>query len=92
MQRSEYERIKLSNIPQDFIYEYDLTTHTCNGWVYFDISKGCCELSQANKLANYLLRVCLNKASFYEAARASGLWRHKWHPIIFDLIVYDFGI
>ena len=40
MGRSECAHIKLSNILQEFIDKYNLTTHTCNGWVYFQILKG----------------------------------------------------
>ena len=39
MDRPEYVRIKISDIPQEFIDEYDLTNHTCNGWVFFGIVK-----------------------------------------------------
>ena len=92
MQSSEYAHIKLSNILQEIIDEYNLTTHTCYGWFYFDIIRGCYGLTQARKLVNDLLRVYLNKDDYYEAATTPGIWRHKWCPIIFDLIVYDFGI
>ena len=90
--RSEYAHIKLSNIPQEFIGAYDLTKHTCNDWVYLEILKGCYGLSQAGKLENYLLLVCLNKDGYYESATTPGLWCHKWRIIIFGLIVDDFGI
>ena len=87
MQRSEYVRIKLSNIPQEFIDEYDLTKHTCDGWVYFEILKGCYGLPQAGNLANDIIRVRLKKSGYYEVATTPGLWRHKWRPIIFGIIV-----
>ena len=40
MERSEYVRIKLSDIPQEFIEEYDLTDAAQNGWIYFEILHG----------------------------------------------------
>ena len=43
-------------------------------------------------LANTLLRTRLNKYGYYETTTTPGLWRHKWSPIIFVLIVYDFSI
>ena len=52
MQSSEYACIRLSNTPHEFIDEYNLTKHTCNGWLYLDILKGCYGLPQAGKLAN----------------------------------------
>ena len=72
MERSEYARIKLSNIPQEFIDEYDLTIHDYDGWVYFEILRGCYGLPQAGKAANDLLRVRLNKSGYYEAATTPG--------------------
>ena len=90
--RSEYVHIKLSNFLQEFINEYNLTTHTCNGWVYFEITKRCYGLPQARKLANDLLHVQINKAGYYETGTTPGLWCPKWCPIIFGIIVHDFGI
>ena len=43
-------------------------------------------------LDNTLLRTRLNKYGYYETTTTPGLWRHKWSPIIFVLIVYDFSI
>ena len=49
-------------------------------------------MPQAGKLANDLLRKRLDKAGYYEAATTPGLWRHKWRPVQFVLIVDDFGV
>ena len=46
MERSEYVRIKLSDIPQEFIKEYDLIQVVQNGWIYFEILRGCYGLPQ----------------------------------------------
>ena len=35
MYQPEYVLIKLSDIPQEFIQEYDITQWLHNGWVYF---------------------------------------------------------
>ena len=43
-------------------------------------------------LANRQLRVRLEKEGYYEARTTPGLWRHKWRPIQFFLVVYDFGV
>ncbi len=51
----EYVRIKLSNIPEEFIKEYILPGRDCNGWIYFEIFQGCYGLPQAGILANDLL-------------------------------------
>ena len=63
-----------------------------NGWIYFDILRGCYGLPQSGRLANYLLRTQLEKAGYYETATTPGLWRQKWRPIQFVLIVDYFGI
>ena len=43
-------------------------------------------------LANDLLRTRLNNDGYYETTTTLGLWRHKWRPIMFVLLVDDFGI
>ena len=43
-------------------------------------------------LSNKLLEACLNKAGYYQCPTTPGLWRHKWRPILYYLIVDDFGI
>ncbi len=55
LDRPEYVRIKLADIPQEFIDEYNLTTYAHNGWIYFEITKGVYGIKQAGKLANNLL-------------------------------------
>ena len=92
MDRSEYFRINFSDIPQEFIEEYNLSEGAQNGWIYFEIFRGCYGLPQSGRLANYLLRTRLKKADYYEAATTPGLWCHKWRPIQFVLLVDDFGI
>ena len=92
LDRPEYVRIKLSDIPQDFIDEYKLHEYVRDGWVYFEISKGVYGLKQSGKLANDLLTERLNKHGYYQCATTPGLWRHKWRSILFVLIVDDFGI
>ena len=92
MEKSKYVRIKFSDIPQEFIEEYDLTKAAQNGWIYFEILHGCYGLLQPGRLANDLLCICLNKARYYEDATTPGLWSHKWRPVQFVLLVDNFGI
>jgi hypothetical protein len=63
-----------------------------NGWIYFEILRGCYGLPQAGILANDLLCGCLEKEGYYEAATTPGLWKHTWRLIQFCLIVDDFGV
>lgn len=53
--RSEYIHIRLSDIPLDFIDQYNLTQYAHDGWIYFEINKYVYGLKQASKLANDLL-------------------------------------
>jgi hypothetical protein len=56
MKDSEYACIKISDIPAEFIDEYDLHGRDRNGWIYFEIRRGCYGLPQSGILANDLLR------------------------------------
>jgi hypothetical protein len=51
----EYICIKLSNISEEFIKEYNLLGWDRDGWIYFEICQGCYGLPQAGILANDLL-------------------------------------
>ena len=64
MDRSEYVKIKIDNIPQEFIQEYDLLPMVHQGWVYFKIVHGCYGLPQSGRLANDLLHTRLEKAGY----------------------------
>ena len=92
LDRPEYCRIKLQDIPTEFIDEYNLTAFTHHDWVYFEIRKGVYGLPQSGMLANNLLTTRLATKGYYQCATTPGLWRHKWRPIMFVLIVDDFGI
>ena len=59
MENTEYVRVKLEDIPQEFIEEYHLLDNERHGWVYFEIVCGCYVLPQSFKLANNLLRTRL---------------------------------
>ena len=88
----EHVRVKISDIPAEFINEYTLDDKTRDGWVYFEIRQGCYGLPQSGIPANNLLRSHLVLEGYYEAASTPGLWRHNWRPIQFCLIFDDFGV
>jgi hypothetical protein len=66
--------------------------HVHNDWVYFKIRKGIYGLPQSGILAQKLLTERLAKKGYYQCECTPGLWRHKWCPIVFTLIVDDFGV
>ena len=62
MEKPEYVRVKLEDIPQEFIKEYHMLENKRHGWVYFEFFRGCYGLLQLYKLANDLLRTRLEDA------------------------------
>eukprot|EP00804_Cyclotella_cryptica_P009897 CCRYP_014166-RA/>CCRYP_014166-RA protein AED:0.44 eAED:0.44 QI:0/-1/0/1/-1/1/1/0/170 len=54
--------------------------------------KGIYGLPQSGILAQKLLAERLAKKGYYQCECTPGLWRHKWRPIMFTLIVDDFGV
>ena len=62
LDRPEYARIKLSDIPEDFTLEYNLLSYARYGWVYFEIRRGVYGLPQSGMLSNKLLETRLNGA------------------------------
>jgi hypothetical protein len=92
LDRFEYVRVRLEDIPDEFVAEYELLRFARDGWIYFEIRRGVYGLPQSGKLANDLLAKRLNAAGYYQALTTPGLWRHKWRPVMFCLIVDDFGI
>ena len=49
-------------------------------------------MPQSGITENKQLRNRLGKEGYYEACTTPGLWRQKWIPAQFCLIVYDFGV
>jgi hypothetical protein len=88
----EYVYIKITNILQRFIDEYKLAGCDHDRWMYFKIRQGWCCLPQASILVNNILCSCLVAEGFYKAASTPSLWKHKWCPIQFCLIVDTFGV
>ena len=92
MEDPEYVRIKLTDIPQEFIDEYNLTKFERAGWIYFTTICSCYGLKQSVKLSNDLLRTRMEDEDYYKTVTIPGLWRHKWQLIQFVLVVDDFGV
>jgi Reverse transcriptase (RNA-dependent DNA polymerase) len=93
MEREEYVRIPINLIPPEIIGEYKLMALVDgNGSVLARVDKGMYGLPQAGMLANKLLKERLAKHSYAECTHTPGLWRHSTRPIIFALVVDDFGI
>jgi hypothetical protein len=49
-------------------------------------------LPQAGIIANQFLVKCLGPFGYYPVTHTPGLWRHKRRPIMFSLVVDNFGV
>ena len=91
--RYEYLLLKLSNLPDDVIEEYNLKEKTTNdGFVYVEVRKGMCGLLQTGLLEHILLEERLKKHGYEQSKITPGFWNHKGRPICFTLVVDDFGV
>ena len=77
MDRSEYARIKIKDIPKEFTKEYNLLPMVHNGWIYFEIVRGCYGLPQSGMLSNNLLFTRIIKKGYFKATATPGLWKHQ---------------
>ena len=92
LDRFEYMRIALADVPQTVIDEYKLHTIATNGYVYVEIRRALFGLKQSGMLANKQLSKVLNREGYHAARHTPGLWLHKTRPISFTLVVDDFGV
>ena len=87
-----YMRMNIEILPEEIIEKYNLNSIVHNGWVYFRIKRGMYGLPEAGILANKLLKSRLIQAGYFECQFTPGLYKHVWRPIMFSLIVDDFGV
>mgnify|MGYP000960355379 CR=1 FL=1 len=93
MDRSEFVKIKIDDIPKEIIVEYNLRKKVTNdGHVYVEIQKGMYGLPQAGILSNKLLRTRLAQDGYFELPHTPGLWKHVCRPVWFTLVVDNFGV
>ena len=89
--RYEYIRLSIKIFPQKHIDAYNLLGLVHNGYVYCEIQRCMYGLPQAGKLCyNQLVRQ-LEPHVYAPCRHTPGVWRHKWRPILFSLVVDDFG-
>jgi hypothetical protein len=60
--------------------------------VYCEIRKGMYGLPQAGIIAQELLAKRLKEHGYSQSETTPGLWKHEWRPIMFSLVVDDFGV
>ena len=88
----EYMFIPIASIPDEIIAYYKLRDLVHNGRVYIKIRRGMYGLPQAGILAEQQLTCFLATYGYAPVRHTPGLWRHKWRPISFCLVVDDFGV
>ena len=73
--------------------EYNLKdVSTKDGRIYMKVSKGMYGLPQAGLLAQELLQERLAEHGYHQSKIIPGLWKHETRPIVFTLVVDDFGV
>jgi hypothetical protein len=93
MVRYKYIQIKIDDIPDEIIVEYNLRDKVSNnGHMYVKIQMGIYRLPQAGILAQELLEKQLNENGYSQSKAVPGLWTHNTRPISFTLVVDDFGV
>lgn len=65
---------------------------TSDGCVYVEIRRTMYGQPQTGLMAQELLEKHLNETDYFQSMLVPGLWRHKWRPITFSLVVEDFGV
>ena len=93
LDRYEYMRFNLKDIPQEIIEEYNLRKLADpNGWCYCEIRKAIYGLSQCVYLAFKQLEKVLGSEGYFQSRFNPGFWLHKTRDISFKLVVDDFGV
>jgi hypothetical protein len=91
MERPEFVRIPAHLIPEEIMEEYHLEPLVHQGMVLAIVVKGMYGLLQAGALANVLLKQHLDPHGYFECVHTPGLWQHQTQPIMFALVVDEFG-
>ncbi len=92
LDRYEYMKMPITLIPDEIINQYNLLPLVHNGFIYIEIQKGMYGLPQAGILASKLLQKRLAAHGYAPTEHTHGLWTHHTRPILFSLVVDDFGV
>ena len=80
-------------MPEDVIEHSKLCNiATPDRYIYCEIQQGMYGLPQAGIIAQELLAKRLKEHGYSQSETMPGLWKHEWRPIIFSLVVDDFGV
>ena len=90
--RHDYLCIAIILIIYEIIQQYNLLPPVRNGFIYLGILKGMCGFLQLGRLENNLFTECLDTKWYFQCTYTPGLQRQKCRPILFSLVVDDFGV
>ena len=93
LKRYEYLKFKLTNFQGDVSKQYILRDKaTSEVFVYIVVRKGMYGLPQAGLLVQELLEKILEAHGYRQSKLTPGFWEHDTRPILFSLVVDDFGV
>ena len=93
MKRPEYMQLKITDIPDEIIEQYNLmSVVTQDRYVYCEITRWMYGLPQAGIVAQELLKKQLAEYGYHRSKIINGFWKHKTRPICFCLVVDDFAV
>ncbi len=88
----KYMKKPLTLFPTWIIEQYDLNKHALHGLVHLEMRRAVWGLPQGGILANKHLRRKLAPFGYHESENTPGLWYHESRPIMFTLVVDNFGV
>eukprot|EP01034_Spumella_vulgaris_P028684 gene28684-35585_t len=92
LERKEYMKIQLTQIPKDIQEKYDIAKLAVDGAVMVEVRKGIYGLKQAGKLAQDRLIKHLAAHGYHQTPNTPCLFKHETRPVFFTLVVDDFAI
>ena len=79
LKRPEYAKMRLSDIPEEVIKEYNLHQYATPDR-YTKVTRGMYGLAQAGSLGHDLLEQRLNKEGYFQSQIVPGFWKHQTNP------------
>ena len=92
MERYEYICLQINIISEGKKKSIQPQIYKENWYVYYEIRKVMYSLPQAGQIAIIFPTKNLATHGYYQCRHTPGLWRHKWRPVNFYLVVNYFGV
>jgi len=88
----EYMWIELTSLPEDIIVKFNLHSLAVHGKVMVQIDSALYGLKQAGKVAQDRLVKHLATNGYHQCENTPCLFKHEDRPVMFTLVVDDFGV